>query len=261
MQRKSLILSFFLHIFFFIFLYFILLRAKPAISILPPKRSVSLSVVRKSTPIEQIVEAPEVIAPPVQEPVEPVKEKPREEVVEEAIPLPDPVEPSVESELSEELIPPVEVVEESRDSLALGDNFSYSYDSVSSHEIPTDFDLPQEDFLVDDLLLSEEPPREGSDSLYTIRLNQSVNRSILNTPEIVFERNDPVLRTLKDCQIAFSVTNEGLVRDIEMLPPGTGSETYDEILENLLSQILFSPGDRESGVIHINFSQSLGDDR
>ena len=79
-------------------------------------------------------------------------------------------------------------------------------------------------------------------------------------PEIFFDMKDPILGTLDDCRIGFSLTEEGLVRDINMIPPGTGSETYDEILENILSRFLFTPGDREKGTIAINFSRISGEE-
>ncbi|MBN2627051.1 MAG: hypothetical protein JXA95_10330 [Spirochaetales bacterium] len=139
-------------------------------------------------------------------------------------------------------------------------DFSYSY----KEENPVTFDnagleLPVEDFLIDDLLIPEDEKSVASDSFYTIELEDNNSRILLDTPELFLDLSDPVLGTLLDCRVRFTVSREGLVRDISMIPPGTGSGTYDEILENIVSRFVFSPGERENGVIGIQFSKFYGE--
>jgi hypothetical protein len=287
-QGKSLVYSVILHILFFtILLIYFYFKPSP-LPLLTTKRQVNLSVVQKA--VKQETAAPSVLEEPIEKSKNPPATKPKEkeppeaktEAIREATkkPEPEPIE-TIEEELNEPLETKEapqeesevqESIEESFDSQEqvipeesnLADDFTYSLD----YSLPvTALDEPQEilqkDFLVDDLLISpsnEKVQTEGTDSLYSIELFNSASRRIMEVPSMVFDRKDPILHTLSDCRIGFIVTEEGLVRDIKMIPPGTGSETYDEILENILSRFLFTPGEKEEGVIAINFSKITGEE-
>ncbi len=280
-QRRSFLSSLIIHLFLFLLLWGYFIVKTPPLPLLPQKRVVKVTV--KSRTAERVPEQKSHLPalaeprkenlplPPDRTPEkapEPEPLPPREMISEQPQPVEKTVTPAEEQLTAAE--PPKEALAEpplpsssdetARDEpAALGENYAYSF--AESSPLPSLEDplaIPREDFSLDHLLIQDEVPQEGTDSLYHIELSAGRLRNIISTPDILFDMKDPVLGTLSDCRIAFSVTEEGLVRDIRMIPPGTGSETYDEILETLLSRFLFSPGEAEEGTIAINFSPISG---
>ena len=287
-QGRSLAFSVLIHLLFFLFLIGYFAIKTPRTPLLPQKRVVSVSVRQNnSRPLSETVPLPpagnsrmkENIFPPI-EPREQISPPPRENRVEE--------QGKMQNEQKNELVPEQKNITEEttsnpplweqpslhqetdnlppieepfvKETSVRGTDYSYSLSEMPAVELPGEpVFLPGEDFSLDHLLIADSQEQEGTESLYSIELTGNRNREILSIPDLVFDSGDPVISTLSDCRISFSVTQEGLVRQIRMIEPGTGSETYDEILETLLSRFLFAPGEEETGTIGINFSRISGE--
>ena len=287
-QGRSLAFSVLIHLLFFLSLIGYFAVKSPRTPLLPQKRVVSVSV-RKSQPHPlreathassgEINRAQEKVSPPKEpagEASAPLDKPKTEEYAEDRIESIDKSDSEPVTEKTEkaetpspaaqpfstpetETVPPAEETP-LKETLQGGGEYSYSFSEIPAVELPgTPVFIPGEDLSLDHLLIGESKAQEGTDSLYSIELTGNEKREILSIPDLVFESKDPVISTLSDCRISFSVTREGLVRNIRMLQPGTGSEIYDEILETLLSRFLFSPGDEETGTIAINFSRISGE--
>jgi len=260
-QGKNFFLSAILH-FILLFLIILIFRRPPSSLPLPQaRRTVSVRISSQTAPRsnppsrsssgEKAIGPVKPALPPVTAPLRDEPTENRDSPVPVTVPPPSQAplpDKTGEEMIHETVLPPIE------------ENFSYSYHEDLTNLLTRDEpEIPEEDFLLDDLLITGETGEETSGSLYSIDLAGSPSRKILETPELSFDLSDPVLATLQNCRISFTVSEEGLVRDIEMIPPGTGSTTYDEILENLISRFLFTPGDRDRGVMGINFSTIYGE--
>jgi hypothetical protein len=251
-KQSSYILSLFIHLLLFTV---VLLWFSPAKKILPPVKEFPVIALT----FKKVVRESKIVKPAASSPIEsndsiPQESIPQESMKNKTIPLPVPKIPSQDSmPLEDKKEPPV--IQEIEPEL--------SGEIIYSHGDPILMDneplIVMDDLSLDSLLIHEgENEKQISQEIYTIEFQNNDERRILNYPEILFDYTDPVLSTLTNCKISFMITREGLVEDIQMIEPGTGSPTYNDIIEDLMAQLLFEPGREDRGIIFINFALISG---